>query len=108
MSKISYLNDHKIIKKIIDTNKSNEKEDDLIYLGSHSYSSMPGMSWHTEFWVEIRNDGKTYSLYCTDEESDDPTEKTLYEDFDAKGIIEYFEEIGFELSENKLKALNLS
>lgn len=107
MSKITYLNDYKIIKKITESDKSNEQDDDLMYLGSHSYSSMPGMSWRTEFWIKVSDDQKTYSLYCTDEEADNPDEINLYDIFNANDLLAYFEGIGFDLSDDDLKLLKI-
>ena len=108
MAKIVHLNDYKIIKNMSYSTNADEQNDDLIYLGSHSYSSMPGMSWRTEYWIKISSDGKNYSLYCTDDESDDPNEKILYEDFSAKGLLEYFDEVGFEFSNEDLNSLKIN
>ena len=109
MPRVANLNDYKIIKKVVDADNmiDNDNDSDLIYLGSHIYSSMPGMSWRTEYWVGVSKDNRTFSLYCTDEGSEDPDEKNLYEIYDAAGLIEYLNDVGFELSEDHIIKLNL-
>jgi hypothetical protein len=67
----------------------------LYYLGTHSYSAMPGNSWNTEYWIKRIGSGREWELYCTAEGYG--RQKVLYGVYNPVELIEYFEEVQFEV-----------
>jgi hypothetical protein len=67
----------------------------LYYLGTHSYSGMPGSSWRTEYWIKRIGKGHEWKLYCTAEGYG--RTKVLYGVFNRTELVQYFHEVQFEM-----------
>ena len=67
----------------------------LYYLGTHSYSGMPGSSWRTEYWIKRVGGGHQWELYCTVEGYG--RQKVLYETFNRVELMEYFSSVQFDM-----------
>ena len=67
----------------------------LYYLGTHSYSGMPGSSWTTEYWIKRLGLGHQWELYCTGEGYG--RQKVLYGTFNRVELMEYFDSVQFDM-----------
>jgi hypothetical protein len=67
----------------------------LYYLGTHSYSGIPGSSWRTEYWIKRVGGGHQWELYCTAEGYG--RQKVLYETFNRVELMEYFSSVQFDM-----------
>ena len=77
----------------------------LYYLGTHSYSGMPGCSWNTEYWIKRVGRGHKWELYCTAEGYG--RQKVLYDVFTRVDLIKYFQEVQFEVDADFFDALGI-
>jgi len=76
----------------------------VYYLGSHSYSGMPGCSWTTDYWIKRIGNGHQWELYCTDEGS---RAKVLYGVFSRAELKEYLESVEFEMDADYFEAIGI-
>lgn len=77
----------------------------LYYLGTHSYSGMPGNSWSTKYWIKRVGGGHKWELYCTAEGYG--RQKVLYDVLNRVELIKYFEEVQFEIDADFFNALGI-
>ena len=77
------------------TNKRSRRT--VFYLCSHTYSAGPGCSWSTRYWVKKLRYGKHFEIYCTTEETG--ARRVYYDTVTAEGAMEYFDGVGFEISD---------
>ena len=75
----------------------------FFYLGSHTFSGMPGSSWSTGYWVDRCEDGKCWQVLCTTDDSDDTPVPIEY--LDADGVKAYFDSVGFSVSDERWHAM---
>ena len=78
----------------------------LYYLGTHSYSGMPGSSWRTEYWIKRVGKGHEWELYCTAE--DYGRSKVLYGVFNQVELLQYFDEVQFEVDVDFFEELGIN
>ena len=78
----------------------------LYYLGTHSYSGMPGNSWNTKYWIKRVGGGHEWELYCTAEGYG--RSKVLYGVFNRIELIQYFDEVQFEVDAVFFEELGIS
>ena len=78
----------------------------LYYLGTHSYSGMPGNSWRTEYWIKRISKGHEWELYCTAEGYG--RSKVLYGVFGNVELIQYFDEVQFEVDADFFEQLGIN
>ncbi|MEY4644744.1 MAG: hypothetical protein RLZZ596_1575 [Pseudomonadota bacterium] len=76
----------------------------VYYLGSHSYSGMPGCSWTTDYWIKRIGNGHLWELYCTEEGS---RTRLLYGVFDRLELKRYFESVQFEVDADYFEAIGI-
>jgi len=77
----------------------------LYYLGTHSYSGMPGSSWRTEYWIKRVGGGHQWELYCTAEGYG--RQKVLYETFNRVELMEYFSSVQFDMDATFFEAIGI-
>ena len=77
----------------------------LYYLGTHSYSGMPGCSWTTAYWVKRLGVDHQWELYCTAEGYG--RQKVLYGTFNRVELIEYFDSVQFDLDATFFEAIGI-
>ena len=82
------------------------------YLGSHSYSAGPGVSWSTEYMIERLDDaGTSWEIYVTEEsqddqfEEDDPFRFQSMGEFSTADAKEYFEGVRFRISDDEWRSM---
>lgn len=78
----------------------------LYYLGTHSYSGMPGSSWRTEYWIKRIGSGHQWELYCTAEGYG--RSKVLYGVFSRVELLGYFDEVQFEVDADLFEELGIN
>ena len=78
----------------------------LYYLGTHSYSGMLGSSWRTEYWIKRVGGGHLWELYCTAEGYG--RSKVLYGVFSRVQLLQYFDEVQFEVDAVFFEELGIS
>ena len=78
----------------------------LYYLGTHSYSGMPGNSWRTEYWIKRVGKGHEWELYCTAEGYG--RSKVLYGVFSRVELLGYFDEVQFEVDADFFEELGIN
>jgi len=78
----------------------------LYYLGTHSYSGMPGNSWRTEYWIKRVGKGHEWELYCTAEGYG--RSKVLYGVFSRVELLQYFDEVQFEVDADFFEELGIN
>ncbi len=78
----------------------------LYYLGTHSYSGMPGSSWRTEYWIKRVGGGHQWELYCTAEGYG--RQKVLYGVFNRVDLLQYFDEVQFEVHADLFEELGIN
>jgi hypothetical protein len=77
----------------------------LYYLGTHSYSGMPGNSWRTEYWIKRVGKGHEWELYCTAEGYG--RQKVLYGTFNRVELMEYFDSVQFDVDATFFEAIGI-
>ena len=77
----------------------------LYYLGTHSYSGMPGSSWTTEYWIKRLGVGHQWELYCTAEGYG--RSKVLHGVFSCVELLQYFDEVQFEVDVDFFEELGI-
>ncbi len=78
----------------------------LYYLGAHSYSGMPGNSWSTQYWIKRVGEGHQWELYCTVEGYG--RQKVLYGVFNRVELLQYFDEVQFEVDADFFEELGIN
>jgi hypothetical protein len=95
MSKIATnIADHKRFQtnQLLRTEMDKELRDSFD-LGRHWYSSAPGTSWRTNYWVKMLDKRAKYELYSSQEES---IEEPVYAGtFTPTELREYFDGVSF-------------
>jgi len=77
----------------------------LYYLGAHSYSGMPGSSWNSQYWIKRVGGGHQWELYCTAEGYG--RQKVLYGVFNRVELLQYFDEVQFEVNADFFEELGI-
>ena len=77
----------------------------LYYLGAHSYSGMPGLSWGTRYWIKRVGQGNKWELYCTAEGHGN--KGILYDTFSRAELLRYFDEVQFEIDVELFEMLGI-
>ena len=77
----------------------------LYYLGTHSYSGMPGNSLKTEYWIKRLGVGHQWELYCTAEGYG--RKKVLYDTFNRIELLEYFDSVQFDVDATFFEAIGI-
>lgn len=77
----------------------------LFDLGRHWYSGAPGLSWVTNYWVKKIQKGTLWELYCSQEES--LSYREYCGTYEVDELRAYFEEVDFDLEEDRWREMGL-
>jgi hypothetical protein len=77
----------------------------VFYLGTHSYSGAPGLSWTTQYWVKRLGKGESWELRCSDEES--PRSKLYAGTYTPDELRDYFDSVGFYIDDRRWAFIGL-